>query len=161
MKSPLRAEPLSIGTIKMVLLVVAVVFFAVFIWKRVYSSAIIELGGERFEVRIADNREKRAKGLGGSDPLEKNEGMLFVFESSGNYQFWMKGLTYPLDIIWVAGGKIVDIAPRVAPIAENENVESYRKYAPRLPADRVIEVAAGTVDRLGIKIGDSVRTVEN
>lgn len=161
MKSPLRAEPLPIGTIKIVLLIVGVMFLGVFLWNRVYSSAIIELGGERFEVRIADNRDKRAKGLGDSKPLEKNEGMLFVFETAGKYQFWMKDLSYPLDIIWVAGGTIVDIAPRVAPPIAGESPESYRKYAPRLPADRVIEVAAGTVDRLGIKIGDSVRAVEH
>ena len=49
---------------------------------------------------LADTDEKRTLGLSGSPALEKGLGMLFLFEQEGNYGFWMKDMSYPIDIFW-------------------------------------------------------------
>lgn len=93
----------------------------------------------------------RQKGLGGSDGLAPDEGMLFVYETEGRYAFWMKDMRYTIDIIWITA------SGTVAGLWENAATSSYpRAYAPRTPAQYVLEVPAGFVETHGIKIGDTV-----
>lgn len=118
------------------------------------KTAIVELGGESFIMQVVDTEQTRVQGLGGTAPLAKNVGMLFVFPKPDRYSFWMKEMKYAIDIIWLADGRIVEIAPRVLP---PETPTSFLPlYAPRLAADRVLEVSAGTAERLNLKIGDIV-----
>ena len=55
------------------------------------ETKFIEFGGKTFQVAIADTPESQAKGLGDYDSLAEDEGMLFVFNTSGEYCFWMNG----------------------------------------------------------------------
>jgi hypothetical protein len=42
--------------------------------------------------------------------------MLFIFESEGLYSFWMKGMRFPLDMVWInAECAVVDITKEVPP----------------------------------------------
>lgn len=158
MNSPLSMTAASPSFLKWFLLILALACLGVFMWGKFYTTVNVRVGGEDFVARIADTQHKRAKGLGGSSPLARNEAMLFVFSEPGRHGFWMKGLTYPLDIIWISGGKIIDIAPRVPPpITDDES--QLPRYLPRLAADTVLEVAAGTADRLGLKIDDKISVV--
>ena len=86
--------------------------------------------------------------------------MIFIMPAAGTYAFWMKDMQFPLDIIWLREGKIIDIASRVPPVAPGTPDEQMPRYAARLPIDAVVEVVAGTVDRLGVKIGDEVKIVK-
>lgn len=156
---PWRSEPSSWTFTKWFLVIGFLAFAGINIWGRMYKTIEVELGGERFVARIADTAEKRAKGLSGTDPLKQNEAMIFVFGGVESHTFWMKGLTYPLDIIWFNEGKIVDIAPRVPPTNPEDPEAGYPRYSARLPTKYVIEVPSGTVDRLGIKIGDPIRVI--
>lgn len=156
MKLPFRPTTPPEGFTKWFLIAAAVVAAALFVWVRMYSTVTVEMGGEKFITKIADSNFKRAKGLGGSSPLQKNEAMLFIFQEKGIRSFWMKGMTYPIDIIWFTDGAIVDIAPRVPPPTTEIEAE-LPTYIPRLPVDRVIEVPAGTADRLHLKIGDQIK----
>ncbi len=64
----------------------------------------------------------------------------------------MKDMNFPIDIIWInKEGEIVTIAPRVSP-------DSYPEvFYPQESAKKIIEVPAGTVDVLGVSLGDQVR----
>lgn len=129
-----------------------------FVWRQFTAPtkiATVELGGEVFAVQVVDTEAARAQGLSNTEPLAKNAGMLFVFPKPDRYSFWMKEMKYALDIIWLADNKIVDIAPRVPP--PETPVSPLPSYAPRLAADRVLEVTAGTAERLNLKIGDAVK----
>lgn len=159
MKMPWQAQPISWGITKWVLIFGFIAFAGINIWSRMYTTVEVELGGERFIARVADTSEKRAKGLSGTNPLKQNEAMIFVFGGVESHTFWMKGLTYPLDIIWFNEGKIVDIAPRVPPTNPDVPESQYPRYSARLPTKYVIEVPSGTVDRLGIKIGDPISVI--
>lgn len=111
----------------------------------------VGLGNEAFYVRVADTDTEREKGLSGTPRLGRNEGMLFKFDKVGQYCFWMKDMNYPLDIIWVGEDKKIVIRYKNLP------PDSYpRSFCSAEPAKYVIEVPAGTVDRLHLKIGDQV-----
>lgn len=113
-----------------------------------------------FRVEIADSPEERERGLSGRESLLKNRGMLFVFSASDNYSFWMKGMKFSLDFIWIEGKKIVEISENIKPEDYDPALtlpdEPAKNLISKNKADKVLEVNAGTVKRLGIKTGDNI-----
>lgn len=114
----------------------------------------VTVKGETFKVELANTQEKRELGLGGRTSLADDEGMLFVFSASGFYPFWMKDMEMPIDIIWINDGLIADVAANVPAPVEGEKLGN---YYPVNPGNLVLEVNAGVIDKLGIKIGDPVQ----
>lgn len=112
-------------------------------------------GGEEFKVEVANTMMSRARGLSGHAPLGYNEGMLFLFGELGHYGFWMKDMNFSIDIIWIDGDKITTIAPNVSP-------DTYPSaFYQDLPSDKVLEINAGLVQELGVKVGDEVKFIYN
>lgn len=107
-------------------------------------------------VEIADTVAKRGIGLGGRENLATDSGMLFVFEKEGTYQFWMKGLNFPLDFIWIRDGTVVDILPEVPNPSPGQSDESLPRLEPVVPVDKVLEVNSGYAQRYGIDVGDKI-----
>ena len=114
----------------------------------------IEIGSHVLRVEVARTLFSRARGLSYRKTLHNESGMLFVFNSPNTYSFWMRGMNFPLDFIWIRNGRIIDITENVRP-------ESFffprRVYSPKEPADMVLEVNAGRVRELGIGIEDTVQ----
>src|SRR3989338_662243 len=63
--------------------------------------------GVNLIVELAVTPAQRERGLSGRDRLEPRSGMLFVFEDDGVRGFWMKGMTFPIDIIWIDDERVV------------------------------------------------------
>lgn len=104
-----------------------------------------------FSVEVADTPARQAQGLSGRPTLGEREGLLFVFPQAGVYNFWMKDMLFPIDIIWIGEDR------RVVDLTEDARPESYPKtFASRVPARYVLEVPAGTVRRENFVIGDPV-----
>ena len=118
-----------------------------------YAQKTILIGGEDFIVDIADTEEKRNQGLGGREGIGKNEGMLFVFGESLIPTFWMKGMKFPIDIIWIRGNTIIGFAENAQPELSGETLKLYQ--SPGF-VNYVLEVSAGTVERLNISPGTEV-----
>lgn len=110
----------------------------------------IYVDDEKFEVFIADTYSHRAQGLGGLASLSTYDGMLFIFEKDGRYQFWMKDMYFPIDIIWVAAnGTVAHVTQSVSP-------ESYpQSFTPDTFVRYVLEVPAGFSDEHGVHAGQS------
>lgn len=111
----------------------------------------------KINIEIAESNEAKKKGLGGRQSLATDSGMLFVFSKPDRYRFWMKGLSFPLDFIWISGDKIVDIflnakAPEVG-LADN----ALTIYTSNQPVDKVLEVNAGFARGNNIQIGDLIQ----
>lgn len=113
----------------------------------------VRIGGKWIRVDIAERSSAREKGLSGRRALGAGEGMLFAFTERTHHSFWMKDMLFPIDIIWIDGRSIVDIAPNVPPPAGASDLPVYR---PRAAADFVLEVPAGTAESSNWKIGDGV-----
>lgn len=121
------------------------------------TQTTLEINGHQFKVEVADTQSKRNKGLSGRQNLGQDQGMLFVFDRPDKYPFWMKGLNFPLDFIWINGDKVVDILPNISPPSEGQPDESLTIYQARVEIDKVLEINGGITEKLGIKIGDSVK----
>jgi uncharacterized membrane protein (UPF0127 family) len=117
----------------------------------------LEIGSKtKVKIEIADTVEERKVGLSGRKSLEENGGMLFSFEGKEvTPGFWMKGMLFPLDIIWIKDEKIVKIDKNV-PIPEKDEV-SPKLYYPPLSVNYVLEVNAGFCDKNNIKVGDTIK----
>ena len=88
-------------------------------------------------------------------PLD--EGMLFIFESEGQHSFWMRGMLFPLDFIWISGDRlIVDITMDVPPPEPGVPDGELPRYRSDHPVLYVLEVNAGVVREAGAQIGDLV-----
>jgi uncharacterized membrane protein (UPF0127 family) len=110
--------------------------------------------GLRVRVEVARTPTARARGLSGHAPLGEDEGMLFLFETADRYGFWMKDMLFPIDILWIRDGVIVDVTSEASVPGPDGALSS---YAPREPADTVLEVRAGFAADHGIVPGLSVR----
>jgi hypothetical protein len=113
------------------------------------------IGKAKLDVEIRDSQEERELGLSYRETMAKDEGMAFVFDGAAPYGFWMLGMQFPLDMIWIRGGKVVDISQNVPPPQSGISGEPEAR-APKEAVDTVIEVNAGWVEKNGIKIGDNV-----
>jgi len=54
-----------------------------------------------FEVEVVGTKKERQQGLMYRESMPELSGMLFVFEKSDIYNFWMKNTLIPLDMIWM------------------------------------------------------------
>ena len=122
------------------------------------DTPTIIINGHKFSIEIADTSEKRTLGLSHRQSIPADEGILFVFESPGWYQFWMGGMLFPLDFVWINGDNVVDITQNVpAPV----NDASARIINPKLEVDKVLEINSGQIKSAGIKIGQKVQIIES
>lgn len=117
----------------------------------------LQINGVSLKVEVADTQAKRSKGLSGRQTLASDEGMLFVFPKPDKYQFWMKGLTFPLDFVWIRENMVVDLLENIPPPASEQTTEGLPIYQSKQDIDQVLEINAGMIQKLNIKVGDTVQ----
>jgi uncharacterized membrane protein (UPF0127 family) len=105
------------------------------------------LAGFRVEV-VAETADKQ-KGLSGRERLTDDAGMLFVLEPLKPGYFWMKGMNFPIDILFF------DQSRRLLAAAENLQ-PCIRCTVVRPPAGAAyaLEIKAGLTEKLDIRKGD-------
>jgi uncharacterized membrane protein (UPF0127 family) len=141
-------------------LIIVVAVLAIFAWLTMkpnilepkYNLPKVEIGGKIIDVEIANTNAKRELGLSGHAPLADDQGMLFVFDKTGEYPFWMKDMLFPLDIIWISEDyKIVYIEKKAQP-------NSYpTTFGGQVESRYVLEVNSGFSDNNNLKIGDQIK----
>lgn len=107
-------------------------------------------------VETAQTPKQWEKGLGGRDGLVGIDGMLFIFPQYHVPVFWMKDTHFPLDMIWLSDGLVVDIT-RNAPVATSDKLPT---YSPRQRINMVLEVSAGWTEANGVNIGDKLEILD-
>ena len=130
------------------------------------AAQVGEDGHERIEVRIdglvieaevARTPEERAQGLSGRSSLPESAGMLFVFQEERRPGFWMKGMRFPLDFIWISRDRrVADITRDVPPPEPGTPDGALLLYQPAEPVLYVLEVNAGIVGEAGLRVGEAV-----
>ena len=116
----------------------------------------ITVGDKEVYVELATKPASWEQGLSGRDSLEKDSGMLFIFNRPHVPLFWMKNMKFPLDIIWIKDGKIENILSNV-PLPTDSKLPT---YSPDLAIDWVLEVPAGTADLNEWEAGTEVNILE-
>jgi uncharacterized membrane protein (UPF0127 family) len=106
------------------------------------------------QLDVASSPEDRREGLSGYQRLADDEGMIFLYEESGRYGFWMKDMNFAIDIIWL------DESNRVVGLKDNAQPDSYpQSFQPDAPAKKVVETTAGWADSNNVKMGDQLSLV--
>ena len=109
----------------------------------------IVLNGNRFSSEIMDTNQLRQKGLSGRSNIGQDNAMIFVFDDTARHCFWMKDMKFNIDMVWLdAGNKVVAIEKRVSP---GSYPTSYCHNG-----TKVIELAAGTTERIKLRVGDHI-----
>ncbi|OGE70993.1 hypothetical protein A2617_00200 [Candidatus Daviesbacteria bacterium RIFOXYD1_FULL_41_10] len=116
----------------------------------------IQIAGATVDVEVADTPSKRSRGLSGRASLLPNSGMIFAFPEEKKYQFWMKGMKFPIDMIFIRKGVVVDILRNVPILEPNTPDQNLPLYSPVAPIDMLLEVTAGFTDAQNVRVGDSV-----
>ncbi len=119
--------------------------------------AVVRIGNADVIAEIVATSADRARGLSGRDALVEGAGMLFVFPQSGVYSFWMKNMKFPIDIIWIEDGRVVDIVERAQAFPAGTPDTFLPVYRPDASARFVLEVPAGFAARHGIIIGAPIQ----
>lgn len=120
------------------------------------KKATATFGNQKVTLDVADTAKTRETGLSGRNSLAENKGMLFLFDEPGIPTFWMKGMKFPIDIIFLNSDKIVTIYKNVpAPKTTTEMPSAY--YQPTYPSDKVIELKAGAADKYNLRQGDTLK----
>lgn len=115
-----------------------------------YELKTITIGDNTFDMYIADDPELRNQGLSYVKELPDNTGMLFQFETNDKHGFWMKGMQFPLDFIYVENNEVVELKDNISPDTYPNTI------SPDELANIIIEMNAGAIDTYGIQLGDSV-----
>lgn len=93
----------------------------------------------------------RRRGLAGQESLPQGWGMLFEFDTLAYHSFWMRGMNFPLDVVFIRGDTVDLVVSRREP-------GDLRPMQPNQPVDRVLEVNAGETE--GIRVGDKVQIIK-
>ena len=106
-----------------------------------------------FNVELVKKEQTRTQGLMFRENLDSDKGMLFIFEEEEKYSFWMKNTLLALDIIWINQDKqVVFIKENAQPCLEEE----CQRINPDKKAKYVLEINAGIVNKINLKIGDKL-----
>ena len=106
-----------------------------------------------FTVEIADTPETRSSGLMFRKELADDAGMLFIYPGKQKIAMWMQNTLISLDMLFLdRDGRILHMAERTTPLSTEVISSRFRVKA-------VLEVIAGTAERLGLRVGDRVEHV--
>jgi len=109
-------------------------------------------------IEVAQTPTQWQIGLSNHESLGKNEGMLFIFDKENTRpSFWMQGMKFGLDIIWINDSKVSQLHLDVPPPESGDTDGELPLYQPYDVIDYVLEVNAGFIKEKGIAVGDEVK----
>ena len=121
-----------------------------------YEQKVVTINDTDFIVDVVRSLPQQIQGLSGRQALELHRGMLFEYNDAKVRDFWMKGMNFPIDIVWIQHGRIVGYEEDVLPPEEGELDTHLSRYSSEFPVDLVLELQAGAVTRFGFFEGMEV-----
>ncbi len=142
-----------------ILAVVLIALIAFLFWRSDLSQRgnIIKIGNSHIVVEIARTDAEQERGLGGRSALGAYNGMLFVFDPQTIPGFWMKDMSFPIDIVWISENRVIGVVENADPQIGAPESE-LKIYTPPSSVDSVIELHAGAFKASNAKVGDEVDT---
>lgn len=117
------------------------------------AISYVVLKDKTFYVELAQNDEQRMHGLMYREHMAPDRGMFFLFPAEAMQAFWMKNTLIPLDILYFDKDFRLVSAQTDVPPCKADPCQAYPSSG---PAKYVLELNAGTADKLGVKPGDKV-----
>lgn len=115
----------------------------------------IIIDGHRYRVAVADTWRTRARGLAHTTLHDWRgiDGMLFTFPFAARWPIWMRGMQFPIRAVWLRGGTVVDVHPRLTPD------RPWALWRPRQSADQLVELFVDHHSLLGLVGGKSKKSI--
>ncbi len=120
------------------------------------ATAEIMVGDTPLTVELALSGSEQTLGLGYRNGLEEGTGMLFVFPEPSQRVFWMKGMRFCLDIVWISKGEIVGAAENACPDPEGTEDGDRQRFPSDVFVTHVLEVPGGWLAEHGYGVGTTV-----
>jgi uncharacterized membrane protein (UPF0127 family) len=127
------------------------------------ASVTVKIAGETFLMDPALDDASRTLGLGKRTVIPERGGMVFIFPYASVLQFVMRDCPVAIDVAFLDDlGRVMTIHEMQpeAPQRVDETQFAYesrlRKYSSRFPTRIAVEVAGGTLRKLGVKEGDRI-----
>lgn len=154
---------LIIGLFTVLLLIIGGFYLSQKYFKDVFpfaqKTATATIRDNKFNLLISKTDKEKEIGLSEKSSLDKDSGMLFVFDKPDYHKFWMKNMKFPIDILFLKNNHLVTIHSKV-PIPADTKDENAPIYSPEEPSDMVIEINSGLSETYGFQKGDGVK-IEN
>ena len=120
------------------------------------QTAEITVGGVPLTVELAYLPADRSLGLSYREELAPGTGMLFLFEEPAPRSFWMRGMQFCIDIVWIENSVIQGAVESVCPEPAGATGADLTSYVSPVPVTYVLEVPAGWLDAYGLGPGTLV-----
>jgi uncharacterized membrane protein (UPF0127 family) len=101
------------------------------------------------KAEVVDTQAEIENGLAGRKELPIGRGMLFVMPSDGVQKFWMKGMQFGIDIIWMERGAVIGCDKNISP-------KDDRIFTSPSASQVVLEVPQGFCDQFDVRVNDQV-----
>lgn len=106
-----------------------------------------------FDVELAITPEEKMTGLMFREHLDKDKGMLFIYDEECLNSFWMKNTLIPLDMIFIDKDNIVvNISKDVKPCKK----DPCERISPKEESAYVLELNAGTSEKIGLNVSKNL-----
>jgi uncharacterized membrane protein (UPF0127 family) len=109
----------------------------------------VTIGQVQVKAEVVRTPAKCFLGLSYRRSLPEGQGMLFLLPRLEPQVFCMRGMQFPIDIIWIADDKVAGMAQNISPEFKGELFS-------RVPVQTVLELPGGFADRYGIRQDDPV-----
>ena len=116
-----------------------------------YGNPFVRVSVGRVQVKaeVVDTPQKRFLGLSHRQELPEGRGMLFIMPALDHQVFCMRGMLFPMDLLWLGPDKVVGLEKKVSP-------QYVGDLKSPVPVRHVLEVPGGFCYKHGIKVGDRV-----
>lgn len=114
-----------------------------------YLQKRVKMGSGSYCLYLANTEIEKQSGLSNKE-IKSSEGMIFTFDKSGFYRFWMKDMNYSLDFVYLDNDLVVDIKENISPSTYPNTFTSIA------PANKIIELKTGEIKKSNVKKGDKI-----
>lgn len=104
-------------------------------------------------VEVASSGAQGERGLGYRDSLAEDAGMLFDLHETRIPVFWMKGMRFALDMVWIGEDRRVVSVTEDVPPQPGAPDDQLARISPPAPVRYVLEINAGAAARHAIHAG--------
>jgi uncharacterized protein len=118
--------------------------------KREPLTLVTTTGEYKFDVEIAATRAEQARGLMYRRSMDPAQGMLFTYPEAQYVSMWMRNTYISLDMVFILPDGRVHRVERMTEPHSERIIESGERIG------AVLELLAGTADRINLKPGDKV-----
>ncbi|MEO7580358.1 MAG: DUF192 domain-containing protein [Massilia sp.] len=115
----------------------------------VFGSTQLSAGMHLIKAEVAEADAERQQGLMFREKMDKNAGMVFVFDAPATQCMWMKNTLLPLSVAFIdAEGKIVNI--------EDMQPQTLDSHCSKKPVKFALEMNLGWFKEKNIKPGSAI-----